>query len=55
MKKISKKLALNRETLRSLEDGNLREAAGGLPTDASCANSCDPASVRICPGSRRIC
>jgi hypothetical protein len=43
----SKRLSLSRETLRYLEGENLRQAAGG--TDGSCANSCDPASVRRCP------
>lgn len=52
MKKISKRLTLNRETLRVLADDNIREAAGGLPTDASCVASCDPISVRICPSAR---
>lgn len=55
MKKISKKLTLNRETLRHLEDQNLREAAGGFRTEDSCANSCDPGATFICPTSRRIC
>ena len=49
MKKSVKRLSLNRETLRTLED--LQGIHGGFNTDASCANSCDPVSVRICPSS----
>lgn len=50
MKKSTKRLTLNRETLRALEY-QLSDVLGGFPTDASCANSCDPVSVRICPSS----
>jgi hypothetical protein len=49
-KNASRKLSLNRETLRSLEEG-LGNVNGGIRTDASCLNSCDPVSVRICPSS----
>jgi hypothetical protein len=49
MKKSVKRLTLNRETLRTLED--LSGINGGWATDASCVNSCDPVSVRICPSS----
>jgi hypothetical protein len=50
MKKSVKRLSLNRETLRTLE-AQLSDVNGGFITDASCANSCDPVSVRICPSS----
>lgn len=50
-KNASRKLSLSRETLRLLEDQGLGNANGGFATDASCANSCDPVSVRICPSS----
>jgi hypothetical protein len=36
MRKSSKKLALNRETLRSLEDSAIREALGGAVTQVDC-------------------
>jgi hypothetical protein len=49
MKKSTKRLTLNRETLRTLDE--LSGVNGGFNTDASCANSCDPVSVRICPSS----
>jgi hypothetical protein len=48
MKKTSKRLNLNRETLRSMD---LQAVNGGWATDASCANSCDPVSVRYCPST----
>ncbi|HTG33312.1 MAG TPA: class I lanthipeptide [Thermoanaerobaculia bacterium] len=51
MKKVSKRLNLNRETLRSLDKDHLEAVNGGWPTDASCANSCDPISVRFCPST----
>jgi hypothetical protein len=49
MKKRTKKLSLNKETLRSLEEERLREAAGATATDcgmtycsncASCPATC---------------
>lgn len=46
MKKRSpRKLSLTRETVRNFEDGSLQNVVGGN----SRYNSCDPASVRICP------
>ncbi len=50
-KNASRKLTLSRETLRNLEEQSLGNVNGGFRTDASCANSCDPVSVRICPTS----
>jgi hypothetical protein len=56
MKKSSKRLTLNRETLGNLEEGHLHEVNGGFATDASCANSCDPVSVRLaCATTRYTC
>jgi hypothetical protein len=55
MKKVSKRLNLNRETLRSLDENRLQGVNGGFATDASCANSCDPISVRVCVTSRYTC
>lgn len=59
MKKTSPKLSLNRETLRTLEEARLQahqvQGAGTLACDDSLNYSCDPASVRICPASRRVC
>ncbi len=51
------KLTLNRDTLRSLNASALAkvDGAGTLACDDSVNYSCDPASVRICPASRRIC
>lgn len=40
MKKRLQKLALNRETLRSLEDVRLEGANGGSISGLSCENSC---------------
>lgn len=51
MKKYSKKLALNRETLRFLEDSRLEDAQGGF-TDFTCHNSCNStprSGCDICP------
>ena len=54
MKKNTKKLTLSRETVRTLQEIGLEAVNGGV-TDSSCAISCDPYTVRICPtGSRRI-
>jgi hypothetical protein len=50
-KNASRKLTLSRETLRNLEEQSLGNVNGGFRTDASCVNSCDPVSVRICPSS----
>lgn len=41
MKKLTKKLAIHRETLRLLEDTRLAEARGGEFTDITCHFSCD--------------
>lgn len=40
MKKTLKKLALNRETLRSLEETGLHAVAGGGPTAIDCSITC---------------
>jgi hypothetical protein len=46
MKRSMRKLALNRETLRSLEDGGLREALGGATKNGTCfATICHTALV----------
>lgn len=37
-KKLTKKLELSKETLRNLENGQLREAVGGNATNVSCGN-----------------
>ena len=49
MKKELKKLTISRETLRSLEERDLREAAGG----DSIQNSCTTISWRTCTTSDR--
>jgi hypothetical protein len=55
MKKSTKRLALHRETLGGLEENRLLKVAGGFATDASCANSCDPISVRFCATTYATC
>jgi hypothetical protein len=56
LKKMAKRLALHRETLGNLDEDRLTAVNGGLITDASCANSCDPVSVRLaCTHSRNTC
>jgi hypothetical protein len=43
MKKTARKLSLNRETLRNLEETDLRNAAGGLSAGAAptrCISGC---------------
>ncbi len=45
MKKTLPRLRLDRETVRSLTPANLEVVAGGLRTDESCANSCDPNTI----------
>lgn len=45
MKKKVRKMSLNRETLRSLDNTNLKNVAGGATDAASCAsypNTCPP-------------
>jgi hypothetical protein len=53
MKKISKKLVLNRETVRNLQDKEFQTVYGGFQTEVSCENSCDTATRWAC--SRRAC
>jgi hypothetical protein len=53
---MAKRLTLNRETLGNLDEDRLSMVNGGFITDASCANSCDPVSVRLsCVSSRNTC
>ena len=49
-RKTPRKLTLNRETLRQLEDQQLRDAAGGAP-----ANSGDTQSWRSCISEVQVC
>ncbi len=42
MKKTLRRLRLDRETVRNLTPDNLESVAGGLNTEDSCVNSCDP-------------
>lgn len=53
MKKISKKLVLSRETVRSLQEQEIQNVHGGFQTDVSCENSCDTATRWAC--SRWAC
>jgi hypothetical protein len=48
MRKMSKKLALHRETLRTLQDATLREVAGGVVTLRTCGNPCSAACSDVC-------
>ncbi len=48
MRKMSKKLALNRETLRTLQDATLQEARGGIVTLRTCGNPCSAACSDVC-------
>jgi hypothetical protein len=48
MKKTLKKLSLHRETLRTLEDGTLRNAAGGIVTANTCGTPCSAACSDAC-------
>lgn len=49
MKKEIRKLSLNRETLRKLEDGNLQNALGGITGTKVCSEcpSCDGESCPV--------
>jgi hypothetical protein len=58
VKKSGTKLTLSRESLRQLDAATMGQAAGGSANSLACTeslvNSCDPASVRICPTYTRI-
>jgi len=56
MKKKTRKLSLNRETLRNLQTGDLRRAAGGTNTSAACeeATHCDCDTQTGCPDSHLL-
>ncbi len=48
MRKMSKKLALHRETLRALQDAALQEAVGGVITLKTCGTPCSAACSDVC-------
>ena len=53
MKKRSKKLNLNRETLRNLSPENLSDAAGGFrSTTDQCSLQC---TGEVCTGAGSVC
>lgn len=58
-KKLNGKLALNRETLRTLEDRQVTMAAGGVTafctTGASNVTDTCESCVQACQASRRTC
>jgi len=55
MKKSLKKLALHRETLRSLEDGAIQEVVGGV-TARTCGTPCSAACTAYpCNGPSDAC
>lgn len=55
MKKSLKKLALHRETLRSLEDGTIQEVVGGV-TARTCGTPCSAdCTVYPCAGPSDAC
>ena len=48
MQKKLRRLRIDRQTVRTLTPESLEAAAGGMRTDDSCINSCNPAeSTRI--------
>jgi hypothetical protein len=47
-KQLKKKLSLSRETLRSLQEGVLRNAAGGIVTFRTCGNPCSAVCSDAC-------
>ena len=51
MKKKAKKIALNKETLRLLEDANLMHAEGGATEMRTECGSCPPSACHptLCP------
>ena len=53
-KSLTRKLTLQRETLRLLEKRELEQVGGAAWTDGSCYNSCDPYTYIGCP-SRNTC
>jgi hypothetical protein len=55
-KKIfARKLTLQRETLRSLEGAQLKEAAGARTNESCCNSSCDTYTLVTCPTLRDTC
>lgn len=55
MKRTMRKLALNRETLRSLEDAKMREALGGLSQQGTCFATICQVTVVNCVSVRIAC
>jgi hypothetical protein len=57
MKKEKKaaKIALNRETLRTLTSSELREPAGGVTAGSSCDDTCLCSRVRTCSCMSTCC
>ncbi len=47
-KQLKQKLSLNRETLRALQEGGLRDAAGGFATINTCGKPCTNACTVSC-------
>ncbi|HET9228825.1 MAG TPA: class I lanthipeptide [Thermoanaerobaculia bacterium] len=57
-RKISKKLALSKETLRNLENAEVRKVAGGATVDCTYTNCCSGyATCATCGGQcgSRLC
>ena len=46
MKKKLRRLRLDRQTVRNLTPSHLEGVAGGVRTDDTCHNSCDPSVTR---------
>jgi hypothetical protein len=56
LKKMVKRLSLHRETLGNLDENRLGEINGGIITDGSCVDSCNPVSVRLsCLTTKYMC
>ncbi len=56
MKRITKKLAINTETVRSLVAADLGNAQGGRinPTVSACETECNPSPTLRCDTSRLV-
>ncbi|AFE05364.1 hypothetical protein COCOR_03657 [Corallococcus coralloides DSM 2259] len=48
MKKPTKKLTLSKDTLRSLNETELKQVAGGAPTSVVACTGTDPTEATVC-------
>ena len=54
-KTVKKKLVLSKETLAKLEEGDLRQIAGGTVLNTACDGCASGANTCNCTGSRNTC